>query len=165
MNNLENQQEINDLENGNEEDINNMNQEYIDNYGNEVGLNEIKELQLSNEDMNENDEEYLGEVDNQIGENPENMEENPENINNNYGNEGNINDIQELEMPNEEINENEEYLVEENNQVGELPKNINVNLNLINRMQKNIPSEEAMRNEYINNELQNMTKSDYEEQI
>ncbi len=108
-----------------------MNQECIDNYGNEVGLNEIKELQLSNEDMNENDEEYLGEVDNQIGENPENMEENPENINNNYGNEGNINDIQESEMPNEEINENEEYLVEENNQVGELPENINVNLNLI----------------------------------
>ncbi len=32
-------------------------------------------------------------------------------------------------------------------------------------MQKNIPSEEAMRNEYINNELQNMPKSDYEEQI
>ena len=68
-------------------------------------------------------------------------------------------------MPNEEINENEEYLVEENNQVGELPENINVNLPLINRMKKNIPSEEAMRNEYINNELQNLPKSDYEEQI
>ena len=38
-------------------------------------------------------------------------------------------------------------------------------MNLINRMQNNIPSGEAMRNEYINNELQNLPQSDYEEQI
>ena len=48
--------------------------------------------------------------------------------------------------------------------MGQIPEN-NMNMPLISRMQNNIPSGEAMRNEYINNQIQNMPKSDYEEQI
>ena len=41
--------------------------------------------------------------------------------------------------------------------------NNNNNIALINRMQNNIPSVEAKRNEFINNQLNNLPKSDYEE--
>ena len=50
--------------------------------------------------------------------------------------------------------DNEIYYDEENNIQ---------NIELINRMQHNIPSQEAKRNEFINNQLKNMPKSDYEE--
>ena len=119
MNEIKNLPEFNELEKENEADINNMNQDYNDmdnNYENEMGEeNDIKELQISNDDINNE-------------------------------------------------NENKFFNEEENNQMAELPIN-NMNMPLINRMQNNIPSGEAMRNEYINNELQNMPKSDYEEQI
>ena len=73
-------------------------------------------------------------------------------IDNNEGN-----DIKELNIPNEDMNnyeDNEIYYDEENNIQ---------NIELINRMQHNIPSQEAKRNEFINNQLKNMPKSDYEE--
>ena len=82
------------------------------------------------------------------------MEDNNQGINDIYNNEGN--DIKELQLSNDDI-ENED-----NNQIEELPENIN--MLLVNRMHNNIPSQEAMRNEYINNELKKMPKSDYEEQ-
>jgi hypothetical protein len=87
-----------------------------------------------------------------------NMEDNNQDLNDVYNNEEN--DIKELQSSNDDINDNIEN--EDNNQMGELPENIN--MLLVNRMHNNIPSQEAMRNEYINNELKKMPKSDYEEQ-
>ena len=103
-----------------------------------------------------------------------NQDFNNQDINNNIDNDNNNeqeeeeNEIKELQITDDEINnaneENENYYEEDNNEmgVGVLPENINIPL--VNRMHNNIPSEEAIRNEFINNELQKMPKSDYDEQ-
>ena len=121
------------------------------------------ELNLENNN-NLNENLNINEL-NQINNNQINL---PQNINQIPGNEVES-DIKELDDSDDE-NMNEAYKYVED--MGEINDNIN-NVNnfnnfnnntaLINRMQNNIPSVEAKRNEFINNQLKNMPKSDYEE--
>ena len=144
---MDNNDNVNDIDNINENlndinDINDIN-----------SLQNLNELNMNNLQANEN--QYLNaqgfnenDVTNDIKElNSSNNDENVNEINNNY---------EEVYEPLDDINQN-------------LNINDNININnannlaLINRMQNNIPSIEAKRNEFINNQLKNLPKSDYEE--
>ena len=73
----------------------------------------------------------------------------------------NFNDINEENNDNDEVYEDYDDMVQNNLNINNI--NNNNNMALIDRMQNNIPSEEVKRNEFINNQLKNMPKSDYEE--
>ena len=151
---------INDINNNDSENNNIMNDINYNLEENEVnGENDINNI---NNFMNYEEIQNLNEVDdineNDINNIDNNMEDNNQELNDIYNNEEN--DIKELQSSNDDINDEVEN--EENKEIGELPENIN--MFLVNRMHNNIPSQEAMRNEYINNELKKMPKSDYEEQ-
>ena len=137
-------------ENDNIDNINNFNNNDIENIENVNEVNDINEL---NEDLNSHQE--------LNGININNLDQNEnEYLNQDLNEEGEINDIKELNASNDD-NDNEEVY----EPLDDIDQNLNINNNiaLINRMQNNIPSVEARRNELINNQLKNLPKSDYEE--
>ena len=132
-----------------------------------IDINQLKEINDSPQENNEININNLGEDQNnlELNENEEINDIKELNVSNdedeNYNEVNDINELNEDNNDNDEVYNDYDDMMQNNLNINNI--NNNQNLALINRMQNNIPSEEAKRNEFINNQLKNMPKSDYEE--